>query len=448
MEVSGKRRDPDLDRGSGEETQMQVSGKRRDPDLDKGSGEETQMEVSGKRRDPDLDKGSGEETQMEVSGKRRDPDLDRGSGEEIQMEVSGKRRDPDLDKGSADATVYCQPCGEGGKHAVAQGFCQTCEEYMCDPCIEAHKRFKVSRNHIMLSKDEMPSFYDGSKTRLGTLDMAVPGHVPDLCTSTWMKEADIDIRTSHKDRNWWITGSAMLTPGLLLLADYYNHSVKLVNLNARIVTSCLQLPGQPYGVCVITEDQAAVTLKYKSMIQLVSTKAGQLSCGGIIEVSDTCHGIAFYNNRIYISYTSYPRIEVRSIDGCMISTLQIDDGKQLFRLPYCITVSSFKQPSLYVPDALDNTVLQMSLDGKVLRRYQDKQLNSPESVVEVGPGQLLVCGKGSNNVMLLTERDGKMIEILGGKDGLYQPYSVAFCPQTRCIVVGMENNLLKVYKSN
>ncbi|XP_052816160.1 tripartite motif-containing protein 45-like [Mya arenaria] len=79
------------------------------------------------------------------------------------MEVSGKRRDPDLDKGSADATVYCQPCEEEGKCAVAQRFCQTCEEYMCDPCSKAHKRFKVTRNHIMLSKDKMPSFYPSTK---------------------------------------------------------------------------------------------------------------------------------------------------------------------------------------------------------------------------------------------------------------------------------------------
>ncbi|XP_052818163.1 tripartite motif-containing protein 45-like [Mya arenaria] len=83
--------------------------------------------------------------------------------ERHSMEVSGKIRDPDLDKGSADTTVYCQPCDEGGKRSVARGFCQTCEEYMCDPCIDAHKRFKVSRNHIMLSKDEVPSFYPSSK---------------------------------------------------------------------------------------------------------------------------------------------------------------------------------------------------------------------------------------------------------------------------------------------
>ncbi|XP_052819026.1 E3 ubiquitin-protein ligase TRIM33-like isoform X2 [Mya arenaria] len=79
------------------------------------------------------------------------------------MEVSGKRRDPYLNKGSADATVYCQPCKKGGKRVVAHGFCQTCEEYMCDPCIEAHKRFKVSGNHIMLSKYKMPSSYPSIK---------------------------------------------------------------------------------------------------------------------------------------------------------------------------------------------------------------------------------------------------------------------------------------------
>ncbi|XP_052818264.1 tripartite motif-containing protein 45-like [Mya arenaria] len=79
------------------------------------------------------------------------------------MEVPGKKRDSDLDKCSADATVFCQPCGEGGKRAVAQGFCQTCEEYMCAPCVEYHRRLKMSRNHILLSKDKMPSFYQSTK---------------------------------------------------------------------------------------------------------------------------------------------------------------------------------------------------------------------------------------------------------------------------------------------
>ncbi|XP_052776760.1 uncharacterized protein LOC128214376 [Mya arenaria] len=571
------------------------------------------------------------------------------------MEVSGKRRDPDLNKGSEDTTVYCQPCEEEGKRAVAQGFCQTCQEYMCDPCIKAHKKFKVSRNHIMLSKDKMPSFYPstkqsdigvteyckthpnemikfycpthsdlgcgdcvvighrtckvdyiadvskdftnerefrelepsikraedllsgciskvkelfdevkhqskyeidrlrkfraeinsyldrrekellgniqkmktedesaltelktdcelakcglvatrteltsgtdsvnqryvtarraqkelreihdkmekmagrmkarkcrfvedadtkrllGSKMGLGTLNMA--GElVPDLATVTWKKEADILVRTSQDKETCWITGCALISPGLFLLADCYNYCVKLVDISTCTVTSRLQLPGMPWDVCVLHDDQAAVTLQILNIIQLLSIKGGQLSCGKEIKVSSGCLGIAFNNNRLYVSYKQTPRVEVMTLDGHIISTFQTDDRRQLFKAPCYLTVSASTPPTLCVSDSTANTVLQLTLDGKVLRKYQDIRLIHPKAVVKVGPGQLLVCGSTSHNVMLLTERDGKMAEILGKKNGLTNPFSVSFCPHTRAIVVGMEiNDSLKVFNAN
>ncbi|XP_052817706.1 E3 ubiquitin-protein ligase TRIM71-like [Mya arenaria] len=574
------------------------------------------------------------------------------------MEVSGKRGDPDLDKGSADATVYCQPCEEGGKRAVARGYCQTCEEYMCDPCIEAHKRFKVSRNHIVLSKDKMHSFYPSTKqsdigetdyckthpkemikfycpthgdlgcgdcvlldhrsckvdyianvakdfiigneirelepsikraedllsgsisnvnelldevenqskdeiARLrkfraeinayldrrekelldnikkvktdnqnvlpafksdcesaksgleamraelssgdisvnqryvaarraekdlrnildkkeqttglikarkyrftkdpdterllgsnmgpGTLDVAgefkdIP--VPDLSTVTWKMGADINVKATQ-DQTCCITGSAVLTSDLLLLADWNNQNVKLVNVPARTVTSCLQLPGSPWDVCVLHDGQTAVTLPHNSVIQLVSTKQGQLSCGKEITVSPECYGITSYSNRLYVSYVSNPRVEVMTFDGHIISTFQTDDGRHLFQASYYLTVSASIPPTLYVSDLTAHTVLQLSMDGKVLRENRDEQLVRPRSVVEVGPGQMVVCGLDSHNVMLLTEMDGKMTEILEQEDGLTNPYSVSFCPHTRAIVIAMYNSdSLKIFNAN
>ncbi|XP_052817616.1 uncharacterized protein LOC128243733 [Mya arenaria] len=576
------------------------------------------------------------------------------------MEVPGKRRDPDLDKGSADATVYCQPCGEGGKRAVAQGFCQTCEEYMCAPCVEYHKRLKMSRNHILLSKDKMPSFYPstkksaiadtdycnnhpkemikfycpthgdlgcgdcvvldhrsckveyiadvakefvignefrelepsikraedllsglisnvkelfgdvknqstvevdklrrfraeiktyldrrekelldniakvktedenaltalktdcelmktgleamrtevtsgdvsvnqryvaakrvwkrlggiynnmekmadrmkarkyqftkdadterlmGSKMGLGTLDVAgefrknIP--VPDLSTVTWKNEADINVRTPQDQGTCVITGLTLLSPGLFLLTDHDNSCAKLVDATTRAVTSRLELPGMPCDVCALPDDQAAVILPYNSMIQLMSTKEWQLSRGKEIKVSSGCYGIAYYNNRLYVSYLSNPRIEAMTLDGLIISTFQTVDGRQLFQRPLYLTVSASTPPTLYVSDSTAHAALQLSLDGKALREYSDKKLEYPKSVMAVGPGQLLVCGSGSRNVMLLTERDGKMAEILGHKDGLAYPFSVSFCPHTRTIVVGIDaNDSLKVFNAN
>ncbi|XP_052815485.1 uncharacterized protein LOC128242390 isoform X1 [Mya arenaria] len=576
------------------------------------------------------------------------------------MEVPGKKRDPDLDKGSADATVYCQPCREGGKRAVAQGFCQTCEEYMCAPCVEYHKRLKMSRNHILLSKDRMPSFYPttkksaiadtdfcnhhpkemikfycpthgdlgcgdcvvldhrsckvdyiadvakefvignefrelepsikqaedllsglvsnvkeifgevenqskveidklrkfraeiityldrrekelldniekvktedenaltalktdcelmktrleaikteltsgdvsvnqryvtarrgmkelreindnmekmtdrmnarkyqftkdadterllGSKMGLGTLDVAgefrknIP--VPDLSTVTWKNEADINVRAPQDQETCIITGLTLLSPGLFLLTDHGNSCAKLVDATTRTVTSRLELPGRPWDVCALPDDQAAVTLAKKSMIQLMSTKEAQLSRGKEIKVSYDCRGIAYYNNRLYVSYKSNPRIEVMTLDGLIISTFQTVNGSQTFERPQYLTVSASTPPTLYVSDYNANTVHQLSLDGKALREYSEKKLKYPHSVVAVGPDQLLVCGWASDNVMLRTEKDGKMTEILGHKDGLAYPYSVSFCPHTRTLVVGMyENDSLKVLNAN
>ncbi|XP_052818953.1 E3 ubiquitin-protein ligase TRIM71-like [Mya arenaria] len=575
------------------------------------------------------------------------------------MEIPGKKRDPDLDldKGSDDATVYCQRCEEDGKRALTQGFCQTCQEYMCDPCIKAHKELKRSRNHVMLTKNKMPSFYPstkqsdigeteycknhpkemikfycpthgdlgcgecvvlhyrscrvdyiadvakdfvignefkevepsikraedllsrsisnvnvllvevehqskyeiarlrkfreeintyldrrekelldniqkvktdnqnvltsvkvdcesaksgleamrtdlssgdislnqryvaarraqrntreildkkeqmtglikvrkyrftkdkdtkrllGSRMDLGTLDVAgkfVP--VPDLSTLTLKMGADIDVKATKDQVTCYITGIALLPSGLLLLADGSNKNVKLVNDPARTVASRLQLPGEPWDVCVLPNDQAAVTLPNNSMIQLLSTKRGQLTRGKEIKVSPMCRGITSYNNRLYVSYQSNPRIKVMTLDGHIISTFQTDDGIQFFKAPFYLTVSASTPPTLYVSDYDAHTVLQLSLDGKVLREYRDKQLRHPRSVVEVGPGQLLVCGFSSNNVMLLTERDVKMTEILGEKDGVTNPYSMTFCPHTRAIIVGMHyKDALKVFNAN
>ncbi|XP_052815489.1 uncharacterized protein LOC128242391 isoform X2 [Mya arenaria] len=574
------------------------------------------------------------------------------------MEVPGKKRDPDLDKGSADATVYCQPCEEGGKRAVAQGFCQTCEEYMCAPCVEYHKRLKMSRNHILLSKDKMPSFYTstkksaigdtdycnnhpkemikfycpthgdlgcgdcvvldhrnckvdyiadvakefvtgksfrelepsikraedllsgfirnvkelfgdvknqskveidklrkfraeiniyldrrekelldniekvntedenalsalktdceltktgleamrteftsgdvsvnqryvasrrsqkelrriydnmekmadrmnarkyqftkdadterllGSKKGLGTLDVAgeFRKNIPDLSTVTWKNEADINVRTPQDQETCIITGLALLSPGIFLLTDYGNSCAKLVDATTRTVTSRLELPVQPCDVCALPDDQAAVTLPDKSMIQLLSTKDGQLTRGKEMKVSSWCRGIAYYNNRLYVSNVSNPRIEVMTLDGLIISTFKTVDGGQPFKCPYYLTVSASTPPTLYVSDYITLTVHQLSLDGKALQEYRDKKLKYPRSVVAVGPGQLLVCGYDSHNVMLLTEWDGKMEEILGRKDGLTYSCSVSFCPHTRTVVVGISgNDSLKVFNAN
>ena len=56
----------------------------------------------------------------------------------------------------------CDPCRFGGIQTNGSHYCKTCREHLCRNCKESHKRFKVSRNHtIVSSKDVVP---DGQNT--------------------------------------------------------------------------------------------------------------------------------------------------------------------------------------------------------------------------------------------------------------------------------------------
>lgn len=50
--------------------------------------------------------------------------------------------------------VYCQSCTNVGAQIPAQGYCVNCEEFFCGNCCQEHKKFNVTRNHVIKNKDE------------------------------------------------------------------------------------------------------------------------------------------------------------------------------------------------------------------------------------------------------------------------------------------------------
>ncbi|KAK3585819.1 hypothetical protein CHS0354_038338 [Potamilus streckersoni] len=43
--------------------------------------------------------------------------------------------------------IYCHPCQLDGKSENPTAQCNTCSEYLCETCVQYHKRFKISMNH-------------------------------------------------------------------------------------------------------------------------------------------------------------------------------------------------------------------------------------------------------------------------------------------------------------
>lgn len=67
------------------------------------------------------------------------------------MEVPGRCRDPELIKESQDdASEFCLPCRNEGKHVPAHGFCQTCNHNLCAACFKVHKVPLPCKKHILI----------------------------------------------------------------------------------------------------------------------------------------------------------------------------------------------------------------------------------------------------------------------------------------------------------
>jgi len=69
-------------------------------------------------------------------------------------EVGGAMPDPEI-LGSEDDTMWCYACVN--KKAIA--YCLDCEVYLCEACVDYHKKLPILKNHRLLCGAKMPSFY-------------------------------------------------------------------------------------------------------------------------------------------------------------------------------------------------------------------------------------------------------------------------------------------------
>ncbi|KAK3611281.1 hypothetical protein CHS0354_004930 [Potamilus streckersoni] len=51
----------------------------------------------------------------------------------------------------------CDACNSEGISVTAEGFCAVCQEAMCGDCLKVHKKQKVSKNHTIITMEELSS---------------------------------------------------------------------------------------------------------------------------------------------------------------------------------------------------------------------------------------------------------------------------------------------------
>ncbi|XP_052778903.1 uncharacterized protein LOC128216383 [Mya arenaria] len=259
----------------------------------------------------------------------------------------------------------------------------------------------------------------------------------DLSQSQFSKLPDIPVKTAADTSKCGLTRVTLLSTGRLLLADCNNNSVQLVETTTNKMVSQVKLPSDPWDLCLLPGDRAAVTLPLMKKIQFVSTQEN-VTLQDVVKIDGRCRGIDFCDDNLIVSCSHPGKVVLMDMKGKVKKSVgKGSRGKPLFQEPEYLTVTRESQtpPVIYVSDWLTRTITKLSISLEVLHTYHDPILGSPRGLTAVGDNQLLVCGWGSNNILLLDTLTGKITQLLGKEEGIESPQSVAYCPLRKMLFV-------------
>ncbi|XP_052778831.1 uncharacterized protein LOC128216305 [Mya arenaria] len=281
-------------------------------------------------------------------------------------------------------------------------------------------------------------------TQAHSTPLKVPLHgSTDLSQAKFSRQPDISVKTASDNKTCHLTGVARLPGDRLLLTDFNNLSVKLVNTETNTMLSQVKLPDQPWDLCLLPGDRAAVTLPCEWKIQFLSTK-GEVSLQDIVAVGGRCYGIDFCDDNLIVSFFYPGKVVLMDMKGKK-SVDKDSSSKSLFINSEYLTVTrESHRPSIYVSDWSD-TITMLSTSLQVLKTFKDAALTGPRGLTAVGDNQLLVCD--NNTIMFLDTSTGKITQLMGNGDGIEKSYSVAYCLLKKWMFVTCyENDFVKVFK--
>ena len=248
-----------------------------------------------------------------------------------------------------------------------------------------------------------------------------------------------------------IVGSCFMPGGELVLCDFNNYKIKVLDRSLSMVDS-LWIPGAPRDVAVIDNSNIIATMPRRKRLHFYQVLP-TLQRGRIVDVKLPCHSVAVAVGKIFVS--SYKigdtsgEIRIYDLQGRVLGKIHgvNQDGLRTFRLPWYIAASR-SGDKIFVSDSTAGTVACcLTSNGKIVYQYKDTDLRTPSGLSVDDNDNVFVCGSSSNTVQLITSAGKKHKTLLSSKNGISDPTTVSFRPSDGTLVVCCrDNDKIVIYK--
>ncbi|XP_053392674.1 transcription intermediary factor 1-alpha-like [Mercenaria mercenaria] len=286
---------------------------------------------------------------------------------------------------------------------------------------------------------------------LGTLTAKIlkqpsPPSTPALKSRTISHHKNICVKTSSDKYNCYITGIAASFPNQIFLADYNNHSIKMVDINSKAVQQ-LNLDSWPWDIITTTRDELAVTMPDYHTIQLISYSSNRLSKKNTLKVDGKCYGISYCQGKLAVTFQIPAKLQIMDLKGTVLTTVITNsNGENIFSAPEYVTTNS---NAIYVSDYGMKAVIWLNWQGEIMGSYEG--MGFPKGLAMLDEGSFFVTDKEKNkrNILNVNGDCKKSTTVLKDLD---RPAAICWCNATKTIYVSnwsddkKEMNFIQIYK--
>ena len=263
---------------------------------------------------------------------------------------------------------------------------------------------------------------------------------PDLTTARLEPQPDLQVAGGKCS----ISDMTVVSPDTLLVSNCTKKCVQLMDSRQGQVLSQVQLQDKPWRMCLTDRNTAAVTMGEKK-IQMIQVKDNTLTLGKVLTVSENILGITSSRNSLVVSYGKTPWLEVVSMDGKVLKQFDKRGKSQHFKFP--VFMCPTPDGSIFISDSCTNTITKLDESLNILQTFTSPLLYDPCGITAVTDDQILVCSRDNNSLLLLQPSTNTMSTLLGIDDGIWGPYSLAYCPdQKKVYIASWFTYTIKVYQ--
>ena len=262
------------------------------------------------------------------------------------------------------------------------------------------------------------------------------------------QQKQMNVKMSDDKNTPCITGTVVRATGEIILCDYTNYKLKLLD-SSNALKDSLKLNAQPRDVSVVDAKTVIVTLPWNQQLQYIDVLP-RLTPERVLKLNKKCWGVRVTGDKIFTTCHNQPgegEIRILDMDGNLLQQLGINqDGSFMFTAPCYITVSPAEK-KIFVSDYGKDTVTCMTMDNRVIYQYRDNGMKWPRGLYCDGGDNILVCGGVSNNVQVITTEGKKHCDLVSSRDVLEKPVSISYRESDDTLIVGcFDSNNAILYK--